>query len=129
MNHVSVSRSALTLSVMAAVMVATACEDKRVKELHSGMPRDSVVNAISRDMKPGAPPDSFGNVYTRNRYRIAGKDYEVLFFTANNEKVGKDTVPWKKLTPLVFIDGKLVGRGWEFWDSVSTANNIPLQKR
>ena len=129
MNHVSVSRSALTLSVMAAVMVATACEDKRVKELHSGMPRDSVVNAISRDMKPGAPPDSLGNVYTRNRYLIAGKNYEVLFFTTNNEKAGKDTVPWKKLTPLVLVDGKLAGRGWDYWDSVSTANKIPLQKR
>ena len=24
-----------------------------------------------------------------------GEEYEVLYFTPNNEKVGKDTVPWK----------------------------------
>lgn len=129
MNHVSVRRSAVTMSVMTAVLMATACEDKRLKELHPGMPRDSVVNAISRDLNPAAPPDSFPNVYTRNRYLIAGKNYEVLFFTPNNEKAGKDSVPMKKLTPLVFIDSRFAGKGWGFWDSVSTANNIPLQKR
>ena len=106
-----------------------ACEDKRVKELDTGITRDSAVSVIAQDLKPGSPSDSFPNVYKRDRYLINGKHIEVLYFTPNNEKVGKDTVPLKKLTPLVFVDFKLVGRGWEYWDSVRTANKIPIEKR
>ena len=128
MNHVSVRRSAFTLAVMAAAIVSTACEDKRVKELHEGIPRDSAVSMLGRDLKPGASPDSLPNVYTRNRYLINGKNYEVLFFTPDNEKKGKDSVPLNKLTPIVFVDNRMVGKGWKYWDSLSAANKIPLQK-
>jgi len=68
-------------------------------------------------------------VYKRDMYLMGGKHYEVMFFTPNNEKQGKDSVPLKKLTPLVFVENKLIGRGWPFWDSVATANKIPIQPR
>ena len=129
MNHVSVSRSAMTLVVMGAVLASTACEDSRVKELHTGIPRDSAISIIAHGVSPTAKPDSQFNVYTRSRYLIGGKNYEVLYFTENNEKAGKDTVPLKKLTPLVFVDNRMVGKGWAQWDSISAANKIPLQKR
>ena len=129
MNHVSVSRSATTLVVMGAVLVSTACEDKRVAALHEGIPRDSAISVISHGVLPTAAPDSQFNVYTRARYLIGGKNYEVLYFTPNNEKAGKDAMPLKKLTPLVFVDNRMVGKGWEQWDSISTANKIPLQNR
>jgi hypothetical protein len=129
MNHVSVRRNALTLAMLGAAIVSTACEDKRVKELHEGMPIDSAVSKISEDAKPGAAPGPTQNVYTRNRYLINGKNYEVLFFTPNNERAGKDSVAWSKLTPIVFVDNRMVGTGWRYWDSLSSANKIPLQKR
>jgi hypothetical protein len=129
MNHVSVRRNALTLAVLAAAILTTACEDKRVKELHEGIPRDSAVSKLSEDLKPGSGSDQTPNVYTSNRYLINGKNYEVLFFTPNNEKKGRDSVPWSKLTPLVFVDNRMVGKGWQYWDSLSAANKIPLQKR
>jgi hypothetical protein len=129
MNHVSVRRNALTLAVMATAIVTTACEDKRVKAIHEGMPIDSAVSKIAEDAKPGAGAGTTQNVYTRSRYLINGKNYEVLFFTPNNERAGKDSVPWKKLTPIVFVDNREVGKGWQYWDSVSAANKIPLQKR
>jgi hypothetical protein len=129
MNHVSVRRNALTLAMLGAAIVSTACEDKRVKELHTGMPIDSAVSKIAEDAKPGAGAGTSQNVYTRSRYLINGKNYEVLFFTPNNERAGKDSVPWGKLTPIVFVDNRMVGKGWEYWDSLSAANKIPLQKR
>ena len=129
MNHVSVRRSALTLAVMSAAIVSTACEDKRVKQLHEGMPIDSAVSKISEDAKPGSGAGTAQNVYTRSRYLINGKNYEVVFFTPDNEKPGKDSVEWKKLTPIVFVDNRMVGKGWQYWDSLSAANKIPLQKR
>jgi len=36
---------------------------------------------------------------------------------------------WGKLTPIVLVDNKTVGTGWKVWDSISTANKIPLKKR
>lgn len=130
MNHPSVRRSALTVVALAAAMLAAACgPDKRVQALNTGITRDSVLSVISHDLKPGTPPDSFPNVYKRSRYLINGRNYEVLYFTPNDEKQGKDSVATRKLTPLVLVENKLVGKGWGVWDSVSKANKIPIEKR
>ena len=128
MNHFSVRRSSLVLAALGATTLLAACQDKRVKQLDTGITRDSAMTVIAQDLKPGAPPDSFPNVYKRERYLIGGKTYEVLFFTSHDEKEGRDTVANKKLVPLVFVENKLVGKGWEYWDSLSTANHIPLEK-
>ena len=129
MNHVSVSRSTLVLAIFATAVLSTACEDKRVSQLDTGITLDSAVSVLSHDLKPGSPSDSFPNVYKRDRYLMDGKNYEVMFFTPNNEKQGKDSVPLKKLTPIVFVENKLIGRGWPFWDSVAKAHKIPVQPR
>jgi hypothetical protein len=129
MHHFSVRRRALFVVGVSCAALTAACEDKRVKGLDTGITRDSAVSVISHDLKPGSGSDSFPNVYKRDKYLINSKHIEVLYFTPNNEKAGKDTVPLKKLTPLVFVDYKLVGRGWDFWDSVRTANKIPIEKR
>jgi hypothetical protein len=121
----SVRRRILTLVAFGAVVTLTACEDKRVRELNVGITRDSAMTVLAQEIKGGGS-DSFPNVYSRDRFLIAGKNYEVLYFTKNNEKVHKDSVPAKKLTPLVFVDNKLIAKGWDAWDSVATANKIPL---
>jgi len=125
MNHFSVRRRITVLSAAMASIVLVACEDKRVKQLETGITRDSAVSVMSHDLR-GSGPDSFPNTYTRERYLIGGKTYEVLYFTPNNEKAGKDSVPWKKLTPLVFVENHLVAKGWSSWDSIASANKIPL---
>lgn len=136
MNAISVRRRALVAAGLVCGTLTVACEDKRVKALDTGITRDSAVTIISKDAK-GATPDSFPNVYTRERFLIGGKNYEVLYFTPNNDKiqmphnggsVSPDSIPYNKLTPIVFVENKLAGRGWKFWDSVSTANKIPLKK-
>lgn len=137
----SVSRRTFLLGGLAAATVLGACQDKRVKRLDTGITRDSAITIISHDLRPDAPPDSFPNVYTRERFLLNGKNVEVLYFTPENDKApaqvggrvpsaGPDTIiPYKRLTPIVFIDNKLAGRGWAYWDSVATANKIPLKKR
>jgi len=129
MNHSSVKRSAWTIAVLSSAITLAACEDKRVSQLDTGITRDSALSVISRDVKPGSPPDSFPNVYTRDRYLIGGKNYEVLYFTPNNEKIekaGKDTIPKRKLEPIVFMENRLIGRGWTFWDSLAATMKIPV---
>jgi len=141
MNHLSVRRRAVTVAGLTAGIFLVACQDKRVKALDSGITRDSAMTIIAHDLKPGTGPDSFPNVYFRGRYLVNGKNLEVLYFTPENDKApalvngrvpsaGPDTIiPYRRLTPLVFIDGHLAGRGWSYWDSVAATNKIPLKKR
>src|SRR5512147_603017 len=99
MHDFSVRRRALLVAGLSCAAVTAACEDKRVKEIHTGMTRDSVMSAISHDLP---------NVYLREPYLIGGKNIEVLYFTAHDEKAGKDAVPFSKLTPIVMIDNRVV---------------------
>ncbi|HEY6828880.1 MAG TPA: hypothetical protein VI259_18600 [Gemmatimonadaceae bacterium] len=132
--HLVRRRSLLFFSAVAGVTLA-ACEDTRVKQLDTGITRDSAVSVIAHGLPAGAPSDSFPNVYTREQFLTKGQNIEVLYFTPDNEKLKvksgvriSDTINFKRLTPLVFRDNRLIGRGWNFWDSVSKANNIPLKK-
>ncbi len=130
MTHLSVSRRILVPCALAGAVVLGACEDKRIKEIDTGISRDSAVSIIAHDLPANAPSDSFPNVFWRDRYLIAGKNYEVLYFSPTNEKLkaGKDTL-WGTLTPIVLVNNRTVGKGWKVWDSISTANKIPLKKR
>jgi hypothetical protein len=113
---------------LVSLLCLGACEDKRVSQLDTGITRDSAVNVFTNEVKGGVH-DSLPNVYIQERYLINAKNYDVLYFTPDNEKATKDSVPWRKLTPLVFVDNKLVAKKWSQWDSISKANKIPLKKR
>ena len=128
MYHLSVRRRASSLVALTAVITLVACEDKRVKELNTGITRDSAMTVISQEIKGGGS-DSFPNVYMRDRYLIEGKNFEVLYFAPNNEKQGKDSVPWRKLTPIVFLNNKLVAKGWPAWDSITKTNKILTREK
>lgn len=130
MTHSSVNRRIMLPCALAGAVVLVACTDKRVAAVDSGITRDSALSIISHDLPVNAKPDSFPNVYIRERYLMGGKNYEVLYFTPNNEKAkpGTDTA-WAKLTPIVLVNNLTIGKGWKVWDSISTANKIPLKKR
>jgi hypothetical protein len=126
MTSFVVRRRAAALGAAGALTLFAACTDKRVSQLDTGITRDSAVTLLA----PGAKGrDSFPNVYTKEKYLIGGKTYEVLYFSPTDKKFGKDTVAWKAVTPVVFVENKLVAKGWPQWDSISTANHISLKKR
>lgn len=129
--HSSVRTRSLTFTAIAAVALVAACgEDARVEAVDTGITRDSLMSIWS---KGTSGVDSLPSVYQRERYLIAGKNYEVLYFSPTGQKaytgVQKDTIPWKDLTPVAMIENKVVGKGWPFLDSLYTANRIPLKKR
>ena len=134
MNPSLVRRGAVAVVALSVAGVLVACgEDKRVKQLSTGITRDSAISVIAKDVKNSAGPDSFPNVYTREKYLIDGKNYEVLYFSPENRKfVPGDSVKLRTLTPIVFVDNMLVGKGWSAWDSVAAAHKIvvapPLKK-
>ncbi len=129
MSDFSVRQKALALVLLGGAVLSTACEDKRVKELDVGMRRDSAISIMSEGASGKSGPDSMPNVYSVSRFLISGKQYEVMYFTPNDAKKGKDSVTLKDLTPVVMVDSRVIGKGWPFWDSVSTANKIPVQQR
>jgi hypothetical protein len=127
MHDFSVRRRASSLVVLTAAVSLAACEDARIKELNTGITKDSAITVMAQEVKGGGH-DSLPNVYLREPYLIGGKNIEVLYFSPDNQKAVKDTV-FTKVTPVVFVNFKLAGRGWAFWDSVSKAHGIPLKKR
>jgi len=120
--------SAIVLVALGASVALTACQDKRVKQLSTGITRDSAITVLAQQTKPGVR-DSMPNVYTTERYLIGGKNYEVLFFAPDNQKAGKDSVARKNLVPIVFVDNIMIGKGWDVYDSVAKANKIPNKPR
>jgi hypothetical protein len=131
MNSSVSSRARVFSAVAVGVVFLAACgPDKRVKEVDAGITRDSVLTLIGKGAKG---VDSLPNVYTREKYLIDGKMYEVFFFSPSGAHVysgtPKDTIPWKDLEPIAMIDNVAAGKGWPFLDSLYAAHKIPLKKR
>ena len=129
--HSSVRTRTIAITALGTVALLTACQDARLKKVDTGMTRDQLLTEIGKNAPSGI--DSLPNVYQRERYLVNGKNYEIFYFSASGKHVyqgvQKDTIPWKDLTPIAMIDNKVVGKGWEYLDSLSAANKIPLKKR
>ena len=128
--HNFVGRRRFAVAAFGGMALLGACgQDKRVKAVDSGISKDSLLTVIGKEA-PGV--DSLPNVYQRERYLIDSKSYEILFFspTGRHAFVGvqKDTIPWKELTPIAMIDNKVMGKGWEYLDSLYAAHKIPVKK-
>ena len=133
MHPFFVRRRLYAVAAVGVVLALTACEDKRTKELNARHHARFGHERSRAEKIKGGGHDAYPNVYDHESYFTNGKTHEVLYFTPNNEKKGKDTVAAKKLTPLVFIDNKLVAKGWSAWDSIcrrrSTCRDVPLEVR
>ena len=105
-------RAAATL---ATLTLLAACADARLDKLALGISKDSVAALI------GDTP------HRTNAYLTAGKQWEVQFF-ARSTTAAKDSVPWRKMSPVVFIDGKTVGWGWGWWSGASKKQKIAMPK-
>ena len=119
-----VRRSAplLALSLLTTIV---ACEDDRVKAVDTGMTREQAISQLALNA-PRSGPDSMPNVYKRSEYLIDGKKYEILYFSEDGERAGRDTVELRDLTPIVLIENRVTGKGWDYLDSVGKATKIPL---
>lgn len=129
--HSFVGLRGRTIVAVAGVALVAACgQDQRVKDVDTGISRDSLLTIWSKGTHG---VDSLPSVYQRERYFFGGKTYEVLYFSPTGEHVytgvQKDTIPWKELTPVAMIENKVVGKGWEYLDSLYAANKIPVKKR
>jgi len=118
-------RAVAGFSAVALATLAAACRDKRLDTLHVGMPRDSVLALINQ-----GESDSLARVYKQETYFLQNLKGNVqygniLFYNrkgakeADQPKLERDAA-----TPIVLADGKVIGWGWTFYDSVATINKL-----
>ena len=104
----------LTLLLCAAI-AACSRSDPRLEKLSAGISKDSVVSLMGPEKAERLDP-----------YLINGHYIEALYYTKPGADSGK--TPDRKMSPVVVVDGKLAGWGWERWDSIAKANKIVVAK-
>ena len=122
MPQVSRSRLASIALLSITGLLMAACGDSRIRKLDVGMSKDSALSVLAQ----GAPAgDSLPNMYKHGQYLVDGKIFDVYFFDEENRKVWLNPeVTDAELTPIVMVDGKLAGTGWNYMDEVSDKYRI-----
>lgn len=116
MNRIPLRRMAPALALFTAVAACAPKEDPRLKDLTVGISKDSAIAIMGGERPSRVDPYLVGGQYIES----------MLFIQPGTQPVGVDTLPDRKRSPVVMINGNVAGWGWGFWDSVSTANGIPL---
>lgn len=123
----SLRRPAGRLVALALTLTSlTACEDRNIRKLTVGIPRDSVLKILAQG---GPGTDSTPNVYREERYLHDGQWITMLMYSSTGMEEGTDTIPEAELIPVVLRNDTLTGWGWEHHDSVALANNIVKPRR
>jgi hypothetical protein len=97
---------------LAAALAACSSGDARFEQLTVGITKDSALKVM------GSPPPTRTDPFLTD-----GKFIEVMYFAPAGTA---DSLPDRKMSPLVTVDGRLVGWGWEALDSVAAATKIPV---
>lgn len=101
------------LTVLAALTLLAACSDARLEKLNLGMSKEQVATAMG-----DAPHRSLS-------YLTEGKDWDVQLY-ARTSVQPTDSVIWRKMSPVVFIDDKAVGWGWSWWGKRATKEKFEM---
>ncbi len=102
--------------VAGVVLFATACGDSRLDKLNLGISPDSAAQVM------GGPAHRDAN------YLSAGRTWDVQLYDRDHAAAG-DSVVWRKMSPVVFVNGKAVGWGWKWWDATAAKRHLPVAPR
>lgn len=100
---------------LATMMLLTGCSDTRLDKLALGLSKDSVSALM------GDPPHRTVSMLT------GGKNWDVQLYS-RGAVTDADSVPWRKMSPVVFIDQKAVGWGWRWWGDAAAKQGIAMPK-
>ena len=109
-------RLLLIAALGAAVTLAGCGGDARLEKLTQGMPRDSAAAAMGVE-----------KAHRVDAFLVKGQYIEALYY-ARPGSSPTDSIPDRKMSPLVVINGKLAAWGWKQWDSIAAANRIMVPK-
>jgi hypothetical protein len=108
-------RNIRAVAALTTLTLLAACSDARLDKLALGMSPDSAAKVI------GDTP------HRTNAYLTGGKQWAVQFY-ARGFATEKDSIPWRKMSPVVFIDGKAVGWGWGWWNGAAKKSGIGMPR-
>jgi hypothetical protein len=97
----------------AGVLTLAACGDARLDKLHIGDTADAAAISV------GLPP------HRTVTYFAKGHQWMVQFYP-KAETGDKDSVEWRKMSPVVLIDSKVVGWGWNWWGPEAAKEKIAM---
>ena len=100
---------------LAALLTGCSSGDARFKQLAVGITKDSALKVMGAQAPTRTDP-----------YLTEGKFIEIMYFAPAGST---DSLPDREMSPLVAVDGKLVGWGWEVLDSVAAATKIPVAEK
>lgn len=120
-------------AVLAVVILVSACGgDSRVREVQTGMSRDSALATLTGTPLAEADPlnaDSLANVWRSTPYFVNGQRVEIVYYSPSGEKrTATDTVPDERIIPVVLVDGKVVGYGQSALDQIYERFPLPRNK-
>jgi hypothetical protein len=93
------------------------CErsDPRLDALGVGISKDSVLAAMQ------------GTPQKEEPYLVNSQYIEALFYPRAGKTDSVSLLP-VNMTPVVMVNGKVTGWGWNHWDSLAAGNGIVVQK-
>jgi hypothetical protein len=95
-----------------AALAACSRPDARLEKLTVGIPTDSVLKIMGVEKPKRLVP-----------YLANGHFIEAMYYPKPGATDSAATTD-RKMSPVVVVDGKLVGWGWTTWDSIAAANKI-----
>ena len=101
------------LLALSTLTILAGCADARLDKLSLGISKDSAAALI------GEQPHRTITMIT------GGKTWDVQFY-ARSAVTDKDSVPWRKMSPVVFIDHKAVGWSWGWWGKAAKKQGIGM---
>ena len=101
------------MTALAAMILLAACGDARLDKLSLGISTDSATALV------GEAPHRTISMMT------AGKVWEVQLYSRSTAADG-DSLPWREMSPVVFIDHKTVGWGWGWWGGEAAKQGIVM---
>lgn len=109
----SLTRSVAALGL---TLLVSACQrgDPRLDNLAVGITKDSAIAVMGGERPSRVDPYLTGGQYIE----------AMLFIPPDRVPEGTDTLPDRRRSPVVAINGVVTGWGWDYWDSVATANRI-----
>ena len=119
----------MTRSLSAVTLLAlVACGDARLGKLAVNMTTDSL--AVIMKGPPHRTQNFIlnGKVWDLSVYDYGSKALPsvVVKTSMGADSTVTDSIPWRKMSPVIIIDGKVVGWGWGWWDKESAKLGIPL---
>ena len=98
----------------------------RLINLSPGISKPVALSIMGTETMHGELGLVINNPYRTEFYKAQGRNIEILYYYTEM-KLGDNCITDDELTPLVFVDGKLDGWGWSYWQDMIKKYEIRIR--